>query len=98
MGPSAQAQTSTVQSSSTSSTNLSTRFPYNIERSYSTPIDNLPFATTSLPLATDLVNTNFEFNKCFATIDRIGQYLSTPSQSEYNFNLENSILSESLLS
>ncbi len=97
MGPSAQAQTSTVQSSSTSSTNLSARLPYNIERSYSSPIDNLPFSPT-YSMATDLVYTNFEFTKCFQTIDRIGQYLSTPSQSEYNFHLENSILSESLLS
>jgi hypothetical protein len=93
MGPSAQAQTSTVQSSSTSST----RLPYNIERSYSTPIDNLPF-TPTFNMANDLVNTNFEFTKCFETIDRIGLYLSTPSQSEYNFTLENNILSESLLS
>jgi len=85
---------SRVQSSSS---NTNSNLPYNMEHPHSSPIDNVPF-TTIYNNNTTNDTTNTDINKCFQTIDRIQQYLSTPSQSEYSFNLENSILSESLLS
>lgn len=86
----------TGSSSSSSSSNVSARHPYIHQRSYSTPIDNVPFTASHAP--TDSINTNVEVAKYTETIDRIGHFLSTPSQSEYNFSLENTIISESLLS
>ncbi|CAG2100238.1 unnamed protein product [Medioppia subpectinata] len=68
-------------------------------QTYSSPIDNIPFTTLMSGSGNDwLVDNNQRaLNKSFETIDRIQQYLSTASQSEYSFHLENNILSESLL-
>ena len=65
-------------------------------QSYSSPIDNIPFNLVSGRESVD--NNSMSVSKCLETIDRIQQYLSTESQSQYNFHLENTILSESLLS
>ena len=68
-----------------------------LSQSYNSPIDNIPFAPINS--SQELTDQNsMSVSKCFETIDRIQQYLSSKSQSEYNFQLENTILSESLLS
>lgn len=36
--------------------------------------------------------------KCFHVVDRVGVFLSTPSQSDYNFQLENTVVRETMAS
>lgn len=91
---------STVPSTTQTSTaanvaNANSRHPFSHQRADSNPIDIVPFTSFT---ATGSHSTNVELSRCAATIDRVGQFLSNPAQSEYNFQLENSILSESLLS
>ncbi|XP_054163559.1 uncharacterized protein LOC128961350 [Oppia nitens] len=90
--------------SSSSSATTTTPIASGHQSSYISPIDNIPFTTTyggscgfeSVGGVYDPQNWR-SLAKSFATIDRIQQYLSTSSQSEYSFHLENNILSESLL-
>ena len=67
-------------------------------QNYNSPIDNIPFSPLLASGQQLLDNHSMSVSKCLETIERIQQYLYTESQSEYNFNLENTILSESLLS
>ena len=81
----------------TSTEAISSKTALNHKHQNSNPIDNVPFA--SLINEVDMMShSNIEMNNAFMTIDRIGMFLSTPSQSEYNFHLEKSILREGFFS
>lgn len=68
-------------------------------RQHSTnPLDNVPFSTSSTGAAASRLtagNQVTDLGRCFQVVDRIGQFLSTPSQSDYNFSLEKSVVRES---
>lgn len=68
--------------------------PVSYERTLSTPLDNIPF--TARPESLSGSNGQVaDLTRYFRVVDRIGLFLSTPSQSDYNFRLENSIIRES---
>lgn len=62
------------------------------------PIDNVPFALTAANLGGSSGGRSIDDDADISeTINRIRQFVSNPSQSVYNFQLENSILRESFL-
>ncbi|KAI1288136.1 hypothetical protein HDE_09609 [Halotydeus destructor] len=64
--------------------------------SVSTPMDNVPFTTGSAVGAAKIASGSqlTDLGKCFQVVDRIGVFLSTPSQSDYNFSFEHSVVRE----
>jgi len=61
-----------------------------------TPIDNVPFAASTSSQAARLNHGTqlTDLGKSFQVVDRVGVFLSTPSQSDYNFSLENTVIRE----
>lgn len=75
--------------------------PFSHNRTPSTPMDNVPFSPSGV--AGGHANSSsgshhgqpYDLGKCFQVVDRVGTFLSTPSQSDYNFSLENSVVRDS---
>ena len=64
------------------------------------PMDNVPFVP-SIPLSNGSTSNSTMYmasdsvGNCYKSLDRVQVFLSTPSQSEYNFALEKSVVRES---
>src|SRR5689334_9619968 len=57
------------------------------------PMDDVPFSPSSANASRLSVGSQAtDLGRCFQVVDRIGIFLSTPSQSDYNFSLENSVV------
>jgi hypothetical protein len=58
------------------------------------PLDNVPFSANMGSAVSRLTSGGqvTELGRYFQVVDRIGQFLSTPSQSDYNFSLERSVV------
>jgi len=60
------------------------------------PLDDVPFSLSSSNVAILSVGSQAtDLGKCFQVVDRVGTFLSTASQSDYNFSLETSVVRES---
>ena len=81
------------EGAATSSSGLSNKsIGYAQERSYSNPLDNVPFSHGGSVIQIKFYGV--ELKECFQMVKTVDNFLSIPSMSEYTFDLERSVLRE----